>query len=340
MGSRSGSDSGGGGGNDMQVSGAEAFYSSEPGISTAADTRVSNTSFSSNDGGSDNNQIDYADSQGNIVTTTIGTGEGQVDPGLAQARLGADTSMVGAGVETYSNSEIEKGYTDEGEQLANVNGKYMTKGEMYSTGIIAKDPETGEDIMGNKVVDPETGNIIDNPADATFAENFRNLPNYIPLTARFLMAGGKSLADYSTKENFMGFNEAGQRGLLGNSALGFGQDRDSFNPPSNFNTGDNDRDVMNRIAPDAPYIVNPNLTRPDSVAQEFFNNMNMTQGSSLSSNLQTSYNNAKTKVDSILGITPPSQQFGYSAQPYGLLSSTNMADNPFNIDYLKQRGLI
>ena len=36
MSSSAGSDSGGGG-NDMQVSGAEAFYSSEPGISTAID---------------------------------------------------------------------------------------------------------------------------------------------------------------------------------------------------------------------------------------------------------------------------------------------------------------
>ena len=354
MSSGASSGSGGGAGNDMQVSGMEAALSSEKGISTAADTRVSNTSFSRDDRGS--NEIDYADSQGNIVTTTIGYGEGQVDPKLAEARLGADTSTVGS-VENgrivtdtrgeqkfvsgaFTPKEIEQGYTEYGEPLANVNGKTMTKGQMYSTGIIAKDPETGEDIMGNKVVDPETGDIIDNPADATFAENFRNLPNYIPLTARFLMAGGRSLKDYSTRKNFMGFNEAGQRGVLGNSALGYGQGRNSYNPPSNFNTGDNDRDVMNRIAPDAPYIMNPNLTRPDSVAQEYFNNMNMTQGSPLSSDLQTDYNNAKTKVDSILGITPPSQQFGYSAQPYGLLSSTNMAANPFNIDYLKKRGLI
>ena len=341
MSSGAGSGSGGGGGNDMQVSGAEAFYSSEPGISTAADTKVSNTSFSrGNDEIRGNNEIDYADPQGNIVTTTIGYGEGQVDPKLAEAKLGADTSMVGAGVPTYSDREIERGYTDQGEQLANVNGKYMTKGQMYSTGIIAKDPETGQDIMGNKVVDPETGDIIDNPADATFAENFKNLPNYIPLTARFLMAGGKSIGDYSTRKDFMGFNEAGQRGVLGNSALGYGQGGDSYNPPSNFNTGDSDRDLMNRVAPDAPYIMNPNLTRPDSVAQEFFDNMNMTQGSPLSSDLQTDYNNAKTNVNSILGITPTSQQFGYSAQPYGLLSSTNMAANPFNIDYLKKRGLI
>ena len=357
MSSGAGSGSGGGGGNDMQVSGMEAALSSEKGISTAADTRVSNTSFSrGNDEIRGNNEIDYADSQGNIVTTTIGYGEGQVDPKLAEARLGADTSTVGS-VENgrivtdtrgeqkfvsgaFTPEEIEKGYTKYGEPLANVNGKTMTKGQMYSTGIIAKDPETGEDIMGNKVVDPETGDIIDNPADATFAENFRNLPNYIPLTARFLMAGGKSIGDYSTRKNFMGFNEAGQRGLLGNSALGYGQGRDSYNPPSNFNTGDSDRDVMNRIAPDAPYIVNPNLTRPDSIAQDYFNNMSMSQSSPLSSQLQTDYNNAKNSINSILGITPPSQQFGYSADPYGGLMASNLTTNPYNIDYLRRLGLI
>ena len=340
MGSRSGSDSGGGG-NDMQVSGAEAFYSSEPGISTAADTRVSNTSFSrSNDEIVGRNEIDYVDNQGNLRTTTIGTGEGQVDPGLAQARLGADTSMVGAGVETYSNREIERGYTDEGQALANVNGKYMTKAQMYSTGIIAKDPETGEDVMGNKTVDADTGEIVDNPATMTFAENFQSLPDYLPLTARFLMAGGKSLSNYQDRSKFMGFNEAGQRGLLGNAALGYGQGRDSNVPMSNFNTGDSDRDVMNRIAPDAPYIMNPDLNQPDSVAQEYFNNMNMTQGSPLSSDLQRDYNNAKNSVNSILGIVAPNQQFGYSTDPYGGLMASNLSTNPFNIDYMRTRGLI
>jgi len=79
---------------------------------------------------------------------------------------------------------------------------------------------------------------------------------------------------------------------------------------------------------------------PDSMVNEYFSNMGTNQGSSLSSNLQTDYNNAKNSINSILGITAPTQQFGYLAQPYGLLSSTNMADNPFNIPYLQQRGLI
>ena len=77
-------------------------------------------------------------------------------------------------------------------------------------------------------------------------------------------------------------------------------------------------------------------TPQDSMVNQYFSNLN-TSGSGLSSNLQTSYNNAKNNISSILGTN---QQFGYSTAPYGLLSSTNMADNPFNIPYLQQRGLI
>jgi hypothetical protein len=79
----------------------------------------------------------------NSYTSTIGYGAGQVDPRLAQATLVADTSNVGIAAPNYSSSEIEKGYTDTGEILSNVNGKSMTKADMYNTGIIAKDPVTG-----------------------------------------------------------------------------------------------------------------------------------------------------------------------------------------------------
>jgi hypothetical protein len=63
-------------------------------------------------------------------------------------------------------------------------------------------------------------------------------------------------------------------------------------------------------------------------------------GQPLSSSLQTSYNNAKTTINNLLGITPPSQQFGYSADPYGGLMASNLTTNPYNIDYLKRLGLI
>ena len=58
-------------------------------------------------------------------------------------------------------------------------------------------------------------------------------------------------------------------------------------------------------------ITNPNL--PGSQVDQYFSNMNMAQGSPLSSDLQTSYDNAKSSVNNILGMTPANQQFGYSA---------------------------
>jgi hypothetical protein len=116
--------------------------------------------------------------------------------------------------------------------------------------------------------------------------------------------------------------------------------QDRYAPQMNqTDQGGSERDAMNALTPYAPYAIS-GQTPQDSMVNQYFANMNMNQGSPLSSDLQTSYNNAKNSVNSILGMTPTNQQFGYSAQPYGLLSSTNMADNPYNIPYLQQRGLI
>ena len=165
------------GGNDMQVSGAEAAYSTEKGISTAADTKISDRSFSP--GGRDEPNYGY--------------GEGKVDPGFQQANTSprADTSTVGiAAPDSYSDSEIEKGYTDEGEKLSNVNGVYMTKSEMYNKGIVEKDPNTGEEVMGRNRVNPITGEL--ERADLSFAEHFANSPVKFSPTLSFLYASGKN----------------------------------------------------------------------------------------------------------------------------------------------------
>jgi hypothetical protein len=102
--------------------------------------------------------------------------------------------------------------------------------------------------------------------------------------------------------------------------------------------GDGERAVQTALTPYAPYAITGTTPQQSMVNQYFANLGNM--GQPLSSNLQTDYNNAKNSINSLLGITPTTQQFGYSTQPYGLLSSTNLAANPFNIDYLRTRGLI
>jgi hypothetical protein len=112
--------------------------------------------------------------------------------------------------------------------------------------------------------------------------------------------------------------------------------QDRYAPQMNqTDQGGSERGAMNQLTPYAPYAIS-GQTPQDSMVNQYFANQ---PTSSLSSSLETSYNNAKSNINNILGITTPSQQFGYSAQPYGLLSSTNMADNPYK-DYLTTRGLI
>ena len=100
--------------------------------------------------------------------------------------------------------------------------------------------------------------------------------------------------------------------------------------------GGGDRDTTTTTQPTA---TTPTTTLPPSMVNQYFANMG-DMGNALSSQLQTDYNNAKNSINSILGITPPSQQFGYSADPYGGLMANNLTTNPYNIDYLKRLGLI
>jgi len=301
-----GGGSGSDGGNDMQVSGAEAAYSSEKGISTHADTQVSDRSFS---GGGDGPSYGY--------------GEGKVDPGFQQANTSprADTSTVGiAAPDTnYSDSEIEKGYTDEGEKLANVNGTYMTKQQMYNTGIIEKDPETGQDVQGRYTVNPNTGEL--ERTDMTFSEHWANAPEAIKLspTLRFLYASGKNIGEYFKNKNFQGYNEAGLRGVKGNAALGYG-----VGTQESLLTTDAERDsnIMRDLAADAPYIVS-GTQKPDSVAANWYKNLGSGGNEFFFSK---GYADAKAKQQSILGNPTAVRYLAVNESPFYDWLKTNSLD--------------
>jgi hypothetical protein len=301
-----GGGSGSDGGNDMQVSGAEAAYSSEKGISTHADTQVSDKSFS---GGGDGPSYGY--------------GEGKVDPGFQQANTSprADTSTVGiAAPDTnYSDSEIEKGYTDEGEKLANVNGTYMTKQQMYNTGIIEKDPETGQDVQGRYTVNPNTGEL--ERTDMTFAEHWANAPEAIKLspTLRFLYASGKNIGEYFKNKNFQGYNEAGLRGVKGNAALGYGVGTQESLLTTN---AERDSNIMRDLAADAPYIVS-GTQKPDSVAANWYKNLGSGGNEFFFSK---GYADAKAKQQSILGNPTAVRYLAVNESPFYDWLKTNSLD--------------
>ena len=286
-----GGGSGSDGGGDMQVSGAEAAYSTEKGISTHADTRVSRDSFSPG----------------------VGPSEDRGGHHDTRPALGPDTSTVGIAKPSYSASEIEKGYTNTGEKLSNVGGTYMTKGQMYSTGVIEKDPTTGKDVQGRYTVNPNTGDF--ERTDMSFGDHWKNAPDalkYSP-TLRLLYASGKNIGEWAGKKGFEGYNEAGLK--TGNIWGGSGSGGDG-----NINTGngggDGERARMNTIAPHAPYIVS-GLTPPsNSASQNWYQGLGNSNTNPNAFNLATEFAAAKSKQTAILGNSSAVGMLAANQTPY------------------------
>ena len=285
-----GGGSGNGGGGDMQVSGAEAAYSQEKGISTHADTRVSDRSFSpGGEGGG-----------GSGDHRTLSTGP--------------DTSTVGIAAPSYSASEIEKGYTNTGEKLSNVGGTYMTKGQMYSTGVIEKDPTTGKDVQGRYTVNPNTGDF--ERTDMSFGDHWKNAPDalkYSP-TLRLLYASGKNIGEWAGKKGFEGYNEAGLK--TGNVWGGSGLGGNGNNNTGGNGGGDGERARMNTIAPHAPYIVSGITKPPTSSAQNWYQGLGGSNTNSNAFNLPTEFAAAKSKQAAILGNSSSVGRLAANQTPY------------------------
>ena len=307
-----GSSSDGGGGNDMQVSGMEAAVSQEKGISTHSDSRISDRSFSTGQGGG---------GSGDHRTMTMGPTE---PAKVENFRVNPNTGTVISGA--YSDAEIEKGYTDQGEQLSNVNGTMMTKGQQYSTGVVERGMvdgvESGSDEMGRYTVNPNTGQF--ERTDMTFSEHWANAPDALKFspTMRFLYATGKNIGEWSNKRGFEGYNEAGARGKLGN-ATDYYNDRSNNNSLETTISG-NERDRMNTIAPEAPYIVSGIAPPDSSPAADWYANLGKTSTNN-SSNIGLQYANAKQAVAKTLSNK-------------GALGMLAVSDSPY-YDWLKTKGL-
>ena len=81
-----------------------------------------------------------------------------------------------------------------------------------------------------------------------------------------------------------------------------------------------------------------NTTPVESQVDQWFANNPANTG--LNPNYLNTYNTAKEQIASTLGMVDTSDQFGYSASPYGGLTAQNLTTNPFNIPYMQERGLI
>ena len=109
----------------------------------------------------------------------------------------------------------------------------------------------------------------------------------------------------------------------------------SFNPAT---LNDNDRqELENLFAPELSYAVGGTTPQASMVNQYFSNLGNSNLG--ISSNYTNTYNQAKANIAKSLNMTPNTQQYGYTPNPYSNYSRSMTSANPF-YDELKTQGLI
>ena len=218
-------------------------------------------------------------------------------------------------VSNYSDREIEKGYTDQGEKLDQVGaGKYMTKSEQYSTGLIEKDPTTDEDVQGRYRVNPNSGEF--ERTDMSFGDHWKNAPDalkYSP-TLRLLYAGGKNIGEYASKKGFQGYNEAGLK--TGNVWGGSGSGGNNNTGGGGGDGGATEKARMNAIAPHAPYIVSGTTKPTNSPALNWYQNLGTSNTNTSGFDLATEYASAKSKVAKTLGTSTPVGQLAVNDTPY------------------------
>jgi hypothetical protein len=95
--------------------------------------------------------------------------------------------------------------------------------------------------------------------------------------------------------------------------------------------------ALEQLIPSASYAV-ANQTPVESQVDKWFAANPV--GTGLDPNYMNTYNTAKAQIANTLGMVDTSNQFGYSNDPYGGLTAQNLATNPYNIDWMQQRGLI
>ena len=314
-----GGGSGSDGGGDMQVSGAEAAYSREPGISTAADTRTSTTSYS---GGGRDGPPGGGD-QGMYYASSPHTGTAPTGP-----QLGPDTSTVGIAAPTNVDAEDEylapdKEHFNQTQKEINTKIKEAKKDDRYDVSLTEEQSEQFQKDMNeyygteDKKYE-EYGRAGKGTVNLTFDEHWQNAPILHPAlkfspSARFLYVIGKQAQEALTSD-YGTYSYAGpgtdRGGLLGQVldqatqgvTVSKGTGAQSSNAASNF--------------------INTGKTQPTgSVAGSWYQSL----GGTKAFDLATEYAAAKSNVTKRLGT--PSQ--------YGWLA---VNDSPF-YNWLKTNSL-
>jgi len=308
----------GNGGNDMQVSGAEAAYSNEAGISTHADSK---TGAESTSGGSGDHRTTNYSPDTSTVGFATDQGQGTVDSEdeydapdrdhYNQTQKDIKESISGLG-DNYQADWSDLSKDQQTEYQKNMNEVKGTTGKNYSW------------YAGNK-------GTINN----TFAENWKDAVvtspalKYSP-TLRFLAASAKTV-----KQNATTSYGTGDYGSDPNEASGMGQAVDQGGWLGKISSGQasqdfigtpQGREAMNEIAPHAPYMIS-GITKPtDSPAANWYANLGTGSTNPGGFNLATEYATAKAAISTKLQNKGPVGMLAVSDSPYYDWLKTNKLD--------------
>ena len=288
-----GSSSDGGGGNDMQVSGMEAAYSNEAGISTHAESKTGSTA-----------------------------GYTGADAGWAANDNTPDTSTVGiAGGNVNSDDEYDEPdkahYNQTQKDISNVN-KTLAENNQIDTKMSKEEYDKFNKDLNkyygteNKKYEPY-GRAGEGTVNLSFKEHWDNVGMQSPAlkfspTLRFLAAAGKNVGEYLTSD-YGTYKYAGpgtdSGGLLG----GFGSG-------GSGEVSSQDREIMKNIAPEAPYIVSGIAKPSNSPAANWYNGLGNTSTNPGGFDLATEYANAKSAVAKTLNNKGPIAMLAVNDSPF------------------------
>jgi len=287
-----GSSSDGGGGNDMQVSGMEAAYSNEAGISTHAESKTGSTAgYTGSDAG-------WAANDNTPDTSTVGIAGGNVnsddeydEPDKAHYNQ-TQKDIRNVNKTLRENNQIDTKMSKEEYDKFNkdLNEYYGTENERYEP----------------------YGRAGKGTVNLSFKEHWDNVGMQSPTmskspTLRFLAASGRNISEYLTSD-YGTYKYAGpgtdSGGLLGN-----------FGGTGGTQVSKQDREIMRNIAPEAPYIVSGIAKPSNSPAANWFNNLGNTSTSG-GFDLATEYAAAKNAVSQTLNNRGPMGMLAVSDSPY------------------------
>ena len=287
-----GSSSDGGGGNDMQVSGMEAAYSNEAGISTHAESKTGSTAgYTGSDAG-------WAANDNTPDTSTVGIAGGNVnsddeydEPDKAHYNQ-TQKDIRNVNKTLRENNQIDTKMSKEEYDKFNkdLNEYYGTENERYEP----------------------YGRAGKGTVNLSFKEHWDNVGMQSPTmskspTLRFLAASGRNISEYLTSD--YGTSKYAGPGTDSGGLLG------SFGGTGGTQVSTQDREIMRNIAPEAPYIVSGIAKPSNSPAANWFNNLGNTSTSG-GFDLATEYAAAKNAVSQTLNNRGPMGMLAVSDSPY------------------------